>query len=348
MKKPLIKRRKFIKATTASAAAVYLAPGIVFGADDSKPVVDKSRVVVASNQKLVNASHQIDKELVRETLDDVLIALTNKATIYDAWMHIFPNLQPSDIIGIKVNCINRKISTHPEVTYAIANSLIESLKINPNNILIWDRSDKELVKSKYTFNTSQKGIRCFGTVPEFSRLEWLFNSTPEGFIGYDQSVEVDLGNDTPIYLSRILTEMCTYLINVPVLKDHSYTGVTLSMKNHYGSIDKPQKCHGGSGDPYIGNLNNLSHIKDKTKLIICDALFSIYNGGPYGAPQWVSHRLLASTDPVAHDHTGMEIIDQKRLEKELDPVSIEAKFFKTAVKLELGTNDPQKIDKIML
>ncbi len=336
MKKSLIKRRKFIKTTATSAAAVCLAPAMVFNADNVLAAAAKSRVVVASNPKLVNDSQQIEKKIVRETLDEVLIALTNKPTIRDAWLHVFPNLQSSDIIGLKVNCINRKLSTHPEVAYAIANSLIKSLDFNPNHVLIWDRSDKELKKSGYTFNKSDKGIRCFGTVPEFSRLEWVFNITPEGSIGYDNSSTIDLGDNTPVHLTRILTEICTYLINVPVLKDHGYAGVTLAMKNHYGSIDKPQTCHGGSGDPYIGNLNNVSDIKDKTKLIVCDALFSIFDGGPFGAPQWVSHTLLASIDPVAHDRTGMEILDVKRIENEIDPIAKEVTFFNTAVKLGLG------------
>ncbi len=348
MSKSMMKRRKFIKTTATGAAAVVLAPEMVFNTNNALATTAKSRVVVASNQRLVNDSHQIEEAIVRKTLDEVLIALTNKPSIQDAWMHIFPNLQSSDIIGLKVNCINRKLSTHPEVAHAIANSLIESLKINPNNILIWDRSDKELKKSGYTFNKGQEGIRCFGTVPEFSRLEWVFNITPEGSVGYDNSRTIDLGNETPVHLSRILSEICTYLINVPVLKDHNYAGVTLAMKNHYGSIDKPQTCHGGSGDPYIGNLNNVSHIKDKTKLIVCDALFSIFDGGPFGAPQWVSHSLLAATDPVAHDHTGMEILDKKRIENKIDPIAGEVTFFKTAVKLGLGTNDPKNIEKIML
>ncbi len=348
MNKSKIKRRKFLKTTATGAAAVVFAPDMVFNSNNALATTIKSRVVVASNQRLVNDSHQIEGKLVREILDDVLVALTNKASIHDAWMHIFPNLQSSDIIGLKVNCINRKLSTHPEVAFAIANSLIESLKFNPNNILIWDRSDKELKKSGYTFNTGKEGIRCFGTVPEFSRLEWVLNITPEGSIGYDGSRTIDLGNDTPVHLSRILSEICTHLINVPVLKDHSYAGVTLAMKNHYGSIDKPQTCHGDGGDPYIGNLNNVKHIRDKTRLIVCDALFSIFDGGPYGAPQWVSHSLLAATDPVAHDFIGMEIIDQKRIENKIDPIAREVRFFNTATKLGLGTNDPKNIDKIML
>jgi len=53
-----------------------------------------------------------------------------------------------------------------------------------------------------------------------------------------------------------------------VLKDHGTAGVTLSMKNHYGSVDNPGSLHGGQCDPYIPELNNVPDIKDKTRLIV--------------------------------------------------------------------------------
>jgi uncharacterized protein (DUF362 family) len=52
-----------------------------------------------------------------------------------------------------------------------------------------------------------------------------------------------MGNGQTSHLSKILTRMCTYLVNVPVLKDHGKVGITLSLKNHYGTIDNPMDCH---------------------------------------------------------------------------------------------------------
>ena len=94
---------------------------------------------------------------------------------------------------------------------------------------------------------SDTGIRCL--------------ATSDG-IGYDESFAIDVGKSRQVYLSSILTKMCTYLINVPVLKDHSIAGVTLSMKNHYGTIDNPGSLHGPtySCNPYIPALNQ--HIRD--------------------------------------------------------------------------------------
>lgn len=76
--------------------------------------------------------------------------------------------------------------------------------------------------------------------------------------------------------------MCTYLINVPVLKDYTIAGVTFSMKNHCGLVDNPGSLHGNSCDPYMAELNNTAPIKEKTRLIVMDASLCIYVGGPSG------------------------------------------------------------------
>lgn len=323
-----ITRRHFIK-TTAVGTAVVLASSLFFPKEPAEAAEARSRVVAASYSNIVDASEQINTKIVRSTLDETLVALTNTASVRDAWAKIFPRLQSSDVIGIKVNCINSRQSTHPEVVYAIAESLTESLDMNPNNIIIWDRTSRELKRAKYTLNMSNTGIRCLATSDK---------------IGYDKSFAVDVGKRRKVHLSNILTKMCTYLINMPVLKDHDIAGITLSMKNHYGSIDRPGSCHGGACDPYVANLNNTPQIKDKTALILCDALFGIYKGGPMGSPQWINRQLLASTDPVALDYTGMVLIDQQRRAKNLTLASKKTKHLHTAAKLGIGTNDPQQID----
>lgn len=341
-----ITRRGFFKTAIIGAAATYLAPTLTFETNKAFSAELKSRVVMASHPNIVDASEQIQARVVRTTVDEMVIALTNTTSVRDAWMQLFPRLQSTDVIGIKVNCAERKLASHPEVVYAIAQSVTESLELNPNNIIIWDRSDRELKRAKYTLNTTDEGFRCFGTVPRFTAVNWMLEMVPGGGIGYDETAVIDVGKGKQVQLSKILTVHCTYLINIPVLKDHNRCGVTLGMKNHYGSINEPWLCHDGFCDPYIANLNMTLPIKDKTKLIVCDALFGMYKGGPLGAPQWINRQLLASTDPVALDYTGMTIIDQQRREQNISLTSEKAKYLRTATNLGLGTDDPQKIDAV--
>ncbi len=50
-------------------------------------------------------------------------------------------------------------------------------------------------------------------------------------------------------LSKILTRECAMVINVPILKDHSMSGVTFAMKNMYGVVERPQDLHGDGCNP---------------------------------------------------------------------------------------------------
>ena len=72
----------------------------------------------------------------------------------------------------------------------------------------------------------------------------------------------------------------------------------------------------------------------------------IYDGGPRGNPQWINRQLLASLDPVAHDYTGMLVIDKKRSENGLSPIVGEAVHIQTASKLGLGNSDPRRIEMV--
>jgi len=337
-------RRQFIKSTATGAAAIYLALSLALGADVTGNDM-KSRVVSVRHSGMINSDEHVSIKNARQSVDESLLLLTQQKNMKDAWIQIFPDLTTEDTIGLKVNCLNRKCPTHPEIAYGIAESMIDSLGINPNNIIIWDRTSSELEKTGYTINESDKGIRCFGTVDSFSISRWILNRKQDESdgIGYDRSQPIDVGDGTTSHLSTILTRMCTSLVNVPVLKDHGKAGITLSLKNHYGTIDNPRDCHSNYCDPFVAKINAASQIKNKTKLIICDAAFGVYEGGPLGAPQWKHNSILASIDPVALDYTGMQIINAQRKQHDLDMVTEMAIHVRTAQSLGLGTCNPNNI-----
>lgn len=334
-------RRDFIKTTTVGATAAYLSPSLAFGAGAES----KSRVVSVRHAGLIDSEEQVHPLNARLSVDKALLLLTEKTDIKDAWRQIFPDLKEKDTISLKVNCLNRKCPTHPQITYAIAESMIDSFGMNPNNIIIWDRTTSELKKNGYTINETDKGVRCFGTVKNFSIPRWMINSNQDETdgIGYDRSQPIDIGNGEVSHLSKILTQMSTYMINVPVLKDHGTAGITLSLKNHFGTIDNPHNLHGNYCEPFISKLNATPQIKEKTRLIICDAAFGVYDGGPLGAPQWKQNSILASTDPVALDYTGLQIINAQRKKNDYGVATRKAVHVKNSHHLGLGTSDPDNI-----
>ena len=163
-------------------------------------------------------------------------------------------------------------------------------------------------------------------------------------VGYDDERLIKVNEGVTVRPSKILSQMCTYIVNVPVLKDHERSGVTLSMKNHFGSIDSPRTCHPTNCNPYIPNINRDPLVAEKTKLIFCDAIQGIYDGGPGGTPQWVQNELMAGFDAVAFDYTGLNIIEKKREENGFPSIASMAVHIQTAADMGLGTNNIENID----
>ncbi|MDP2981928.1 MAG: DUF362 domain-containing protein [Candidatus Latescibacter sp.] len=248
----------------------------------------KVPVVVVQDDKALSGS-VINQDTVQVMLDAALKSITGMESALEAWQSLFPGITRKSVIGIKVNCINDALSSHPKTAMAVAGALkrmqVEGSAFPEGNIIIWDRTVSELRRAGYTINTGTTGIRCFGT--------------DQSGIGYS-TINYNVAGSTQ-RLSRIITDMCDYLINLSVFKNHDMAGVTFSMKNHYGTCNNPGGLHGGYCDPYIAALNNLSPIRTKQVISICDALWGIVAGGPGGAPQVTPKSLIVSRDPVAHD-----------------------------------------------
>jgi len=327
-----ITRREFLRDISLAGLGIALAPPLLnFHVEKAYALENVGKVVVATGEELTTG-YSINQDVAKKFLHAGIKSLTGKTSVAEAWNSIFPSLTKSDVIGIKVNTINRNLSSHPEVVYAIADSLTEFAGVPENNIIIWDRTTNELRNNgRYQINTGETGVRCFGT--------------NTGGWGIDRTKEYKVGGSTR-YLSKILTQGCTYLINVPVLKDHGMAGITLSMKNHYGTVDNPGALHGNNCDPYVGDLYNAAPIKEKTKLIVLDAALGIYTGGPGGSPQFVHNSIIVSQDPVALDQYGFQIIEEERKNRNIAPIGNRAKHIQTAAKLNLGTDDRNEIKVI--
>lgn len=256
-------------------------------------------------------------QAVLVTLDAAVKHVFGETDAAAAWAKV---CTADDVVGIKVNCISKLISSHPVVVRAIVQRL-KDLGVPEHNIIIWDRSSGELARAGYEIRREGTGVRCYGTDGAYD--DWMQHRS------------------ISIRLSKILSQTITVLINVPVLKDHGGAGVTLSMKNHYGSVSNPNQLHAGHCDPGIPHLNDVPAIKDKTRLVVVDATRGLFNGGPRGRPEaiWPTQTLIVSTNPVAADAIGLEIIDAKRAQEGLPSVRPRASHVATAASIGLGPND---------
>lgn len=337
-----LSRREFLKGAAVTGVGLYGASvlPVELHADSGK-----SRVVFVSSANVIKpdsgstptklgmtsvgeADASINQEVLNKMLAQGMQAFTGTKSEAAAWKKLF---KPSDVVGIKVNCLFAKnASTHPEL---IA-SIIAGLKlagVKEDNIIVWDRNDREMIRSGYSINRDA-GVKCYGTEGEYEA-----EPTKQGSFNGK--------------LSKIVTEKITALINVPILKDHSMAGVTCAMKNHYGTHVNPGDHHGNNCDPFLADLNSIPAIRDKTRLIVCDAIRPLANGGPGCKPEflWDYKNLIIGADPVAVDYQGWQIIEDRRKEiglKSLADAGRPTKYIATAASQNLGTNDPAKMEII--
>ena len=320
-----LSRRQFVKAASKGALGVALASKIgwrsseVFG-----KVSSMSRVVIHRDEQATEGA-SIREAVVHRMLREAIEALTDGG----GWQALFPSYQAGETIAIKINAIERRMTSHREVVDAIVEGLV-GIGGRENDIIVWDRTAGELSKAGYVLNEGSSGVRIMAT----NRLKDR----------YDRTQPVTLGNGT-VHLSRILTD-ATYLINVPILKDHGGAGITFSLKNHLGSIDYPRVLHDNGLQKWIAPLYAAPEIRGKTRVIIGDALFGIYKGGPGGSPQFTYNGLIVGTDPVAVDAQARLIIDEERAKHDLRPVR--ASHLEDAAERGLGTDDPDRIEVITL
>lgn len=303
---------------------------------------DASKIEYEGNKKI----YAVDQDVAQVMMDAGIRRLTGIDDIGEAWKSFFPGITKSKVISIKINCIARQdnssgLASHPEVAYSIANGLtqmqVEGSPFPEGNIIIWDRSEFEIERSGFTINKGNFGVRCYGT-----RYEIMREGEDSG--GYSTAVSYDVAGRQQ-YLSEILVDKSDYLINTCLFKDHVYSGVTFSLKNHYGSCWAPRHMHGSYCNPYIPALNALSPIRDKQALCICDAIYGIKSGGPMGSPQIAPNSLIFSTDTVALDTIGYEML--KGLGTPGYTLSKARHIAKAAqAPYNLGTNDLNQIDLI--
>lgn len=268
--------------------------------------------------------------------------MTGAAGLRDAWREIIPD--PGRRVAIKINCQIRGVYTKAKVVQPIVEGLLLA-GVPAGNIVIYDMTDTAFEIAGFRRNTGS-GVKV-GTVSDFGGYaRFLYHRLANLLTGgHDSSGANLLFNGVNASGGRW---DCEYLINVPVLKAlDGYAGVTLSMKNHYGSIGNPGEHHKDIME-HIPLVNSLPQIRRKTRLIVLDGIFGQYKWTNGPNQQYISrvNKVLLSRDPVALDAVGWRIIESIRKEHGLPPVSPVPAYIAKAAAMDLGIADPARIDII--
>jgi len=323
-------RREFLKDAAAGALLIGAQSKLGLAATPA----GKSKVVVARDAGLHDANGVLDEKRVPALLDRAIAIYTGHDKPAAAWKSIVPaNLIAADkVIGLKVNGLGGKgICTHRALTLAVAERL-QQIGVKPGNILVWDQNAHFLEACGFSINNDPSRIRCY----------------PIDQAGFED--ESMAWGSVKVKLTKILSRECAMVINLPVLKDHQLAGVTFSMKNMYGVVQKPYELHANGCNPSVADLNCIPAIREKVRFTIGDAMSSVYDGGPGFHPErlWHPNALIVGEDRVAVDHTAWQMIERKRAEAgvpTLEAAGRPPRYIATAADSAhgLGTNDPQHI-----
>jgi len=305
----------------------------------------------------------LDANAVRQDVVDRMIErglgeLTGASDLAAAWK-LF--VGPQDVVGLKVNTLSGPgCSTRREVVDGVIRGL-RLAGVPDANIIIWDRFESHLRRARYPIAQRPGALRCYAT------------DSPTAGEDMDVYYEADVLDLIPEHLrkdpsrgyaasypnshfSKIFTEHITKQINLPVLKDHNITGLTLALKNvAFGICGNTERFHPTpiNCDPMIAEVCAHPMVQSKTVLTIADCLTLLYEGGPMVDPQnLLPYRsLLVGTDMVASDTVGLDILERIRGEKGLRSLwktSTPPKYLNSAAALHLGVGEMEAVDRVRI
>jgi uncharacterized protein (DUF362 family) len=338
-------------------------PGRVVWARDPKAAHWTGHIESTTDQWWMDQS--TDQGRVDAMLSSTLRKLTGATTDEQAWQKIFAyynhrarglerGYRAGEIVAVKVNLNSgvasgpgNEVDVSPQVALAVVRQLVVHAHVPPANIVVYDAAryiyPGMLVKLWSEFKdvyfvqrdqpaAVQPHNPGYGDFHGLEQAQWVEGMTYSANNYHDAKFIPQQVKDA------------TYLVNLALLKAHSYpyaaaeggdegqTGVSLTGKNHFGSIKGPSELHEDINTNQKGTPHAYSPIVDlaaspnlgaKTILYLLDGLYCArrhqsyplhfpnppFNNRvePYANTDWPSS-ILASLDGVAIDSVGLDIL----------------------------------------
>lgn len=336
-------RRTFLEGAAAIATTVALANQAA--AKDAAPVVSLAATPpsgftpFSAPGKIVKVSkpgslmpNQIFPKAddAKAMLEKAMTELTGKASLVDA-VKLF--VHPSDKVCVKPNGIALKnMSTNKELILPFIEAMIAS-GVPAANITVLEQYPSFLMGTRITAQNVPAGVKV------------VTHNNDDATMDY----RMIPGTGVQTKFVRVLTES-TALINFALIKDHSICGYTGTLKNMtHGCTINPHDFHLHHAAPQIAMLAAQDVLKSRLRLTITDAFKVMCHGGPLDKlPQYrfPYEAVFASTDPVAMDTIGWEIVEQFRAKSRLRTLTEEGRppaYIKAAADLGLGIHERTQI-----
>ncbi len=218
--------------------------------------------------------------------------------------------------------------------------------------LIW--GDSEFIRHDNDLDAAasaavqSKGYGDNGTLPS-SAIKTIADETLAG-----GSIAPQTSNRS--HFARLVTTLCTKIVNVPVLTDNAYTGINGCLASlALSCVDNNRRFQGDPsfGDPAINEIDSNPILRRKVVVHILDALIAQYAGGPRFDPVFTKSigAIYVSRDPVAIDSLVLKRLEAWRAadkQGKVDPIGKTAGHIHTATDYHLGTDDPARIQLLKI
>lgn len=306
----------------------------------------RARVLMARDPQAVSLFEPVPAR-VKVMFDRALLALTEKTSVSMAWLSL---VSTNDVIGIKVFSAPGPTSgTRPVVVEAALQGLLAA-GIPATNIVIWDKTTADLRAAGFVKLANRYGVSAIGS-EDFGYDGTVFYETP--LIGYLRwgdfefnSKKDNIGRKS--YVSKLLTQKLTKIVNISPLLNHNQAGVSGNLFSlAMGSVDNTFRFEVEADRlaRAVPEIYAMPQVGDRVVLNITDALICQYEGGEQSLLHYstVLDELRFSRDPVALDVLSLDELAQQRQAAHVATVKENRELYSNASLLELGVSDPKKI-----
>lgn len=310
-----------------------------------------ARVVIVQDSEAISTfDPQPDKidEMVRRGLTN----LTGQDTATAALRSL---MSTQEVVGLKVFCAPGKmIGTRPEVVAAVIKSLIAA-GFPAKNLIVWDKYLNDLQRAGFARLAERYGVGIAGSADEGYDENAYYSTSLIGKLVWGDHEFGRKGDDLgrKSFVSKLVTKKMTKIINITPLLNHNLAGVSGNLFGlSFGSVDNCLRFE--SAPQYLATaipeIYALPQLGDRVVLNIVDALICQYQGEDTMHLHYTTTlgQLRFSTDPVALDVLSMEELNHQRQLNKIPPVAPSSQIYTNATLLEIGINDPRKIDLIHL
>jgi len=332
---PGVGRRVFL----GTAAAATLIPSVAHAGKNLAaappsgftPFAAPGKIVKVSKKDCLQANQMYPKpDDAKEMLTKALTELTGKSDLPTA---IAQFVHKDDIVCVKVNGIAKtNMGTNKELVLPFLEAMIAS-GVKPENITVLEQYGDFLNGTRVNASNVPKGVKV------------ATHGNGDATMDY----RMIPGTGTQTKFVKYLTE-ATAAINFSLIKDHSICGYTGCLKNMtHGCSINPHDFHVHHASPQIALMFAQDVIKSRVRLNITDGFKIMADGGPlWKRPEMVKphEAVYVTTDPVAMDVVGWELVDKLRAQlnlKSLADAGREPAYIKAAADLGLGVFERSKI-----